>query len=43
MGLENVHTNIVELRIAWAFISVDWWRGPPNNRLQDVADILDSI
>jgi hypothetical protein len=42
MGLENVYTNAVELSVAWAFIGADRWRGPPNNRLQDSADIPDS-
>jgi hypothetical protein len=41
MGLENVYTNAAELSVALAFIGVDRWRGPPNNRLQDFA-ILDS-
>jgi hypothetical protein len=41
VGLENVYTNAVELSVASAFTGVDWWRGPPNNRVQVVADILD--
>jgi hypothetical protein len=42
MGLENVYTNAAELSVAWAFTGIDRWRGPPNNRLQNVADIPDS-
>jgi hypothetical protein len=42
VGLENVYTNAAELSIAWFFIGADWWRGQPNNRLQDSADIPDS-
>jgi hypothetical protein len=42
MGLENVYTNAVELSVAWAFTCADRWRGPPNNGLQDSADIPDS-
>jgi hypothetical protein len=42
MCLENVYTNAVELSVASAFTGVDRWRGPPNNHLQDFADIPDS-
>jgi hypothetical protein len=42
VGLENVYTNAAELSIACAFTGVDRWRGPPNNRHQDFADIPDS-
>jgi hypothetical protein len=42
VGLENVYTHAAELSIALAFTGVDQWRGPPNNHLQDFADIPDS-
>jgi hypothetical protein len=41
MGLEKDYINVAELSIAWAFIGVDRWRGPPNNRLHGSADIPD--
>jgi hypothetical protein len=39
--LKMVYTNAAELSVALAFTGVDRWRGPPNNRLRDSADIPD--
>jgi hypothetical protein len=42
MVLEKDYINATKLSVAWAFTGIDWWRGPPNNRLQGSADTLDS-
>jgi hypothetical protein len=42
VGLKKIHHYSGKLSVASAFTGIDRWIGPPNNRLWDQAENLDS-
>jgi hypothetical protein len=42
VGVEKDYIDAAELSVAWAFIGIDRWRGPPNDCLQGSTDTPDT-